>query len=501
MHRAEKRKQATYLRAGQPHTSLGRLVAEEDDKLQEYYVGPEQYVQRALSSEDPAVFFRGPKGVGKSAILQMVQVDRLSDERRVIRISPDDLAFSALANVDATTPLLQTFDRNHWLYKTLWDYVLSVEILRREYPDIPFLFQKIFQGKQEKQARRLLNLSLADDGSTRTLTQRILDLVREVEISGEIVGGAQVSARVALGDTTPARGEHLSLLSQINVVAKSLGDHLRHTYFVLIDDLDLHWTDAPIQNAFIAALFASLKKLNGCALRFVVAIRDDIYHRLPLEDKDKSREWVCAVSWSRPLVQEMITKRVSFAVGCPESEVWANVFPHGAFNTMWNATRALPREVIRLSTLCLEEARNNGNGRVESADMASAVRRFSEEKIDDLGSERRHDLPGLDLLVRRFNGWPKEFPLERLHEFAIQVAIDVQDKTRRAPQYSWAGGYVDNPLGLARVLLECGVFLFKASRTAHHTPFDPLMNEDLRSDHWIAIHPIFAAGLGLVGES
>jgi hypothetical protein len=89
-------------------------VAEDDPELQGYYVGPDRYVNRAMSFTDPAVFFVGPKGAGKSAILQMVRLNRAADEGRVIDIRPDDLAFSALANVSATTPILSEVGKHQF---------------------------------------------------------------------------------------------------------------------------------------------------------------------------------------------------------------------------------------------------------------------------------------------------------------------------------------------------------------------------------------------------
>ena len=96
---------------------LGRLVAEEDNRLQDYYVQAERYVHKALSVSDPVVFYMGPKGVGKSAILQMVRLAKKHDARRVIEISPDDLAFSSLANIDLDTPILASAATTQWLFQ------------------------------------------------------------------------------------------------------------------------------------------------------------------------------------------------------------------------------------------------------------------------------------------------------------------------------------------------------------------------------------------------
>jgi hypothetical protein len=121
---ARKSSEKNYLkaRAGKTTSNFGRIVAEQDSELQDYYVDPDRYVARALDFNDSAVFFVGPKGAGKSAILQMVRLSRAADEGRIINISPDDLAFSALANVSATTPILSEVAKHQWLFKSLWDY-------------------------------------------------------------------------------------------------------------------------------------------------------------------------------------------------------------------------------------------------------------------------------------------------------------------------------------------------------------------------------------------
>src|SRR5260370_649016 len=104
---AKKQADKNYLKPkpGKNPQYFGKIVAEQDPELQDYYVDPDRYVARAVDFNDSAVFFIGPKGAGKSAILQMVRLIRKPDEARIINLSPDDLAFSALANVSATTPI------------------------------------------------------------------------------------------------------------------------------------------------------------------------------------------------------------------------------------------------------------------------------------------------------------------------------------------------------------------------------------------------------------
>jgi hypothetical protein len=309
-----KRKVRDYLtlRQGRKWHQFGRVIAEHDDDLDELYVARDRFVDRALDANDPAIFFLGPKGVGKSAILQMVRIERASDAPRLINISPDDLAFSALANIEPSTPILSTPTQHQWLFKSLWDYVLSAEVLSREYGKqdgwrsaLDNIMKRILGGKERDEAKRLLRISLGADGAPQTLTQRMIDLIKEVEVK---VGPVSLEMRRGGG----SKSGQLKLLSQINSVAKEIPSLLRHQYYVLIDDLDLHWVNAPVQNEFLAALFTSLRKMNHPqCLRFLVAMRDDIYSQLPVVDKDKVNDAISQVRWDKTTVKRMIGKRIT----------------------------------------------------------------------------------------------------------------------------------------------------------------------------------------------
>ncbi len=496
-----KKRQRNFLqpREGVQPENLGRLVAEDDRDLERYYVEPERYVDRALNVDDPALFFMGPKGVGKSAILQMVRIRREADSKRLINISPDDLAFSGLANIQAETPLLAEPTKSQWVFKSLWDYILCVEVLKRECQSqdrlVSFL-KNIFPSKDEKAAQKLIKITVRDEGSPDSFTERILSLVRAVEATASAMG-----VDVSLKHKGEPGGKQLQLLSQINHVARTISDRLEHSYYVLIDDLDLHWVDTPTQNAFIAALFLSLRGLSKPPrLKFLVAIRDDIFRRLPLPDKDKIRERICRIVWDKRSINKMLTARLHATYDCTVPEIWTELFPHNAFETMWSHSTGKPRELIHLAALCTLEALAADKKCVGSDDIAAAIIQFSNERLEDLASEKRHLWPGLDQLVRRCRGWPKEFPASKLDDLALKAAEEVESKPHGSSLYSWAAGHLDDPLALGRILAECGILLVKASRTSKPHPFDPDSPEELTNDHWFAFHRMYAPALQLVGD-
>lgn len=491
------------MKAGKGYLNFGKIVAEEDPELQEYYVDPERYVDRALDFKDAAVFFIGPKGAGKSAILQMVRLRRAADAGRIINITPDDLAFSALANVHASTPILSEVEKHHWLFKSLWDYILSLEVLRREYKDRNLfsnffmeLVRSLFGSKHDKEARQLLKISLGDDGQQQSLSARILQLVNEVELSAEVPQKAKLGGKAKIDATKASPANHLWLLSLINSVAKKIAESVSAPYYILIDDLDLHWHDSPIQNAFIAALFFSLRNFsNKSNLKCVVALRDQIFRRLPLVDRDKYHDWICYVEWQAPNVKKMVERRITSRLQVLTKDIWNGLFPNCAFSKMMGHSYGRPREAIRLVSLCITEAIRKNHLHVEEDDPNAGIKKFSDARITEVASEFTHQYKGLEHIIRKFLEWPKEFTVSRLKELAEDIWLEIECGEEIAKEYSWAGGYTNNLTDLARILLECTILLYKENERATPIPYDIDNPPDIKDRTWVAIHPAFWAGL------
>lgn len=498
---SKKAREKNYLKLRDPHDNLdfGRLIAEQDDNLAQYYVSPEKYLRRALDVNDPACFFVGPKGMGKSAVLKMLSITKSSDAGRVIELKPDDLAFSALANAEATSPILGEAGKNQWLFKALWDYVLALEVLKREFPTPLAMngwFANIFQGQYEREARKLISLS---QGVGTSLTERILQLVKEVELSGEY-GGAKVAGTLTLDKPSNAKAESFHLLSLVNSVARKLRDNLDHVYYILIDDLDLYWSDTPTQNAFLAALFTSLSHFSRPpSLKAVVALRQNIYDSLPLIDRDKFHDAVCHVRWDYAAVRDMIESRAVFKLQVTHHEIWGGVFPQDAFKDMWSNSNGRPREAIRLATLAATIAQHNGHTQVLPQDMTSAVRAFSSERLKEVAGEFSYKYPGLELILRKMSGWRKEFPASDLSGLVELIDLEIQCKEPGHEKYAWVGGYGQNPMGFAMILLQCGMLWVKQSRTDEAKPLDVDSPIELNNNRWFAIHPMFGPALGLIG--
>lgn len=477
---------------------MGRLVAEEDPNLRNYYVGREFYLDRALEIDDPLVFYMGPKGIGKSAVLQMVRLEKAHDEKRIINISPDDLAFSALANLKLESPILTDVGKGQWLFKSLWDYVLLMELWERENSgsqDILTGFKKLFRSKDEKRIQKLFKITITEEGNPITFTDRILQLIKEVEISAQS-NNIEVSGKLKLDYDVTGQ---FQLLSEINHAVKTLPGMLRNEYYVLIDDLDLYWDNEPNQNAFIAALFLSLRRLSHRPVKFIVSIREDIYRCLPLADKDKSRDRLCRMKWDLDCVREMLEKRIITTMKCKSTEIWGDLFPKSCFDILAKHSTKKPRELIRLVGLCVSCAVSNGHKRVLEMDITEALRQYSIERIGDLASEFRFVYPGLDVVLQKFYGKQKEFAFKTIDNIATELALDALDHGNMGMPWQWAGGFDDRAEDFARFLLDLGFLQIKVNRTALPEAYNPDQMGSICPSMWFAVHPMYAPGLRLLG--
>src|SRR4051794_35991154 len=107
------------------------------------------------------------------------------------------------------------------------------------------------------------------------------------------------------------------------------------------------------------------------------------------------------VTWDSESLKKIVQQSVVHSLNCHEGEVWSAVFPEGAFARMHRHTTGKPREIIRLSCLAIDTARGNGRKRSEDEDVQQALRTFSQEKIEELGTEWGHRYRAIELLVRR----------------------------------------------------------------------------------------------------
>lgn len=164
---------------------------------------------------------------------------------------------------------------------------------------------------------------------------------------------------------------------------------------------------------------------------------------------------------------------------------------------MYRHSYGRPREAIRIVSLCIAEAQRKGHLQVELDDLEISIRKFSDARVTEIASEFSHIYSGLDPIIRKLSALPKEFPVEKLSEITEDIWLEIECKEDVAQEYPWAGGYAEDPKGFAKILLECGILLFKADRMAEPVAYDLDKRPEVSADKWLAIHPVFWPALGL----
>jgi len=479
---------------------LGRLVAEREEDLSLYYLKPEKYVDKAREIDDPCVFFVGPKGVGKSAILKMVETTIPQEQNRVIRISPEDLHFSALSNIDLNSSFLSEVQNKQWLFKTIWDYVLSVEVLKKELNGncASFISRiNIFRSDYNKKADKLISMAFYDDGMDKNLISIISDIIKEFEVSAKYEG---VSGAVAIKPQRTPKKQTLNMISLINQVARETHSNLNRNYYILIDDLDRFWTNSEVQNMFVSSLFDSLKSFSRPPIKCVVSLKQEIFDSLNIPDKDKFRDCVCFVEWGFEEIKEMLAKRVNYNKKGARHNVWGDLFPIDAYNNLWQHTQGIPRELIRLMQISLDVAKRQGKNSVDMSAIEKAIESFSNEKIDDLASEYIYKYHGLEFLMRRFSGWDKEFSVQKLlNDFISLIGMEIELREGNYSKYSWFNGVAQNPKDIIYIFMEIGFLLFKSNRSSKPIRITLHNRPEISDICWFAIHPMYWRALGAKG--
>jgi hypothetical protein len=74
---------------------------------------------------------------------------------------------------------------------------------------------------------------------------------------------------------------------------------------------------------------------------------------------------------------------------------------------------------------------------------------------------------------------------------SLLTSIPTNATEEVAQEYAWAGGYQEDIKSFTRILLECGILLYKQERTAKPEMYDLDKRPDITSETWVAVHPAF----------
>jgi hypothetical protein len=198
----------------------------------------------------------------------------------------------------------------------------------------------------------------------------------------------------------------------INILHEQEDDRQK-IYYPLIDRLDERWVDTTIRFRLIRALIDSLRAFRRITnLKIVVALRTDIVERVMQEEKDisfqreKNDDYFIKMRWTRPLLLELIKKRIRTLFRRKYSPTdtieFEDVFPYKVgnvepFEYIVERTLMRPRDVIAFVNQCL--LASEGSYEVSASHIRKAENEYSRIRREALEQEWRSAFPTLRRLL------------------------------------------------------------------------------------------------------
>jgi len=309
---------------GLPFGDLGNATAESDENLPDYYVG-NRYFDLAKDISARQVFLIGDKGIGKSAVLEMVR--REASGHKIISLGAEDIGLGLLSNAT----LLESMGATDLgiIYRAVWDYIILINIVKSQFGTSKPAWWQVMTPKEEKEVFDLLQQTGELEEGSMNLSRAFLDILQRLrlKLSVEGPGGNSCSLETSLGDRMEKdigkMMNEIRVLRHIKRLRQELPLKCQHScFYVLIDDLDEGWNNTPAQRECLRALVGSLVRLQHFPnVRFIVALRRVIFEQLHVADPDKVRDVVTEMRWTKADLREIVLRRMASALSCTQEHV------------------------------------------------------------------------------------------------------------------------------------------------------------------------------------
>jgi len=486
-----------------PAASLSRIdfgapSAERDIErgLGEYFVESEAY-ERVRSGAKRIVL--GSRGIGKSAIFQVVARRERDAGSFVIELSPEDYSYELLSQT------MTSESGGSWAklgaYAVAWKYLIYVLIMK----EIAHKRSSVYKGAGTEIYKYIR------DNHSHQQASKLSALVSYLKrLEGIKLGKYEATIRTR-------ELERLYKLEEIHALVPSLREIARHKrIIVLVDELDRGWDSSEDARAFVAGLFQACISVNTVHpnLRVYMSLRQELYDDIPelYDDAQKYRDLIENVRWSEASLLKLIANRIRHSIGAlagsDDRTAWESLFPKlpgpgdtSSFRFMIDRTLYRPREIIQFCTQSAEQGRDHG-GRVPL--RYSAVKEaeviYSTERARDIAAEFRFQYPGLLNVFDAFRGKATG----RLSRDDLEF-VCLELVTREIPSRdteSWLDGCT--PDGLIDILWSVGFLLAEGTRASGRRRADaetflgvhqvPHLN--IAAARTFRVHPMFRAHLG-----
>ena len=196
-----------------------------------------------------------------------------------------------------------------------------------------------------------------------------------------------------------------------------------HKYFVCFDELDRGFSRLqPDYSQRLIGLLLAAKAINAKAqenakrLHIIVFLRDDIYHILKFEDKNKLTEnYSSFIRWDTEgtahSLKDLMNKRFATVLETKSQSAWNVVFNEDQtmsghqpkYRHILDRTMLRPRDMIKFCNECLgawkEDASSDKSAKIENIHVNKAKIAYSEYLLAEIEDEVHKHLPTWDRSV------------------------------------------------------------------------------------------------------
>lgn len=366
---------------------------QEDDDILEKYFCESEYVEDFYDPDEPFLFVKAKKGVGKSALLKHTKIKTLKRDARAIAISIKGSEISAPFLSDSEHAATSI---NDWMSRLC-------SAINREL------------GNQ-------IGVALTDD--------EIL-LVEQSELSNykgkNLVGSLSSRLKFKLFGTEIEKNSQ-KIQNQDKILERYSAENDIDVW-LFIDDIDSTFKSQPNYITYLATFFSACRDLSYTVkgLKIRASIRADVWPILRTHDEsmDHCEQYMRSLRWNDDDIVQIIGKKIftfcntfqdfDFPKGVEfydtpikQSQLLlANKYP-------WYKNRVYsviplssfsygrPRWSAKLLREAAKAAAKNKNDNIKWADLTATIPNYSRQRYMELLAEHRHQFPNLEKLFEVF---------------------------------------------------------------------------------------------------
>lgn len=375
---------------------LGRLDAESDSRLSEYFV--ETGAAERVAKGKQLVL--GRKGSGKTALFVHLKAKL---DATVVDLDLTDYLFSTHKS------LRESGVAETSAYTTAWKLLIYVAILGS--------VQGTLERRESKEFGQIVQaLQLADQRGLFSQMAGWLKRVKRVDLPhvGDVagLGGIELEDR----QQGFVGAEFIAAVVRLEELAVKVIE--REPVTVLIDRIDDVWDGTKesrllITGALKAMRIINLRKRRAESATVILFLRTDLWQQVVFNDRNKMSQDIEDLRWTDAELVDVIEARIKSSTGDPSAK-WNNAFFDGEMRQrassktyMVKRTMGRPRDIVAYATFALEEARTACHDRILADDIYASEARYSRHVLDELTDEMASSLEDFSKVLSTLNGLSK----------------------------------------------------------------------------------------------